>query len=77
MFGISNDEQVAFLTKLREDAVKDLDAQPDCPFRQDVFDLIDRDLQTALRAQQQEPEESHQKPRKTRKIHKPRKRAAP
>jgi hypothetical protein len=64
MFGISNDEQVAFLTKLREDAAKDLDGQPDCPFRQDVFDLIDRDLQNALRAQHREQDEGQQKPRK-------------
>jgi hypothetical protein len=32
-----------------------------------VFALIDRDLQNALRAQQQEREERHPKPRKTRK----------
>lgn len=63
MFGISDDEQVAFLTKLREDAVKDLEAQPDCPFRQDVFELIDRDLQNALRFQRRAREEGQQKPR--------------
>ena len=74
MFGVSKDEQVAFLTELREEAAAGLDAQPDDPFRLEVFALIDRDLQTALRAQQQEREEGHPKPRKTRK---PRKRAAP
>jgi hypothetical protein len=69
---VSRDERVAFLTELR--AAKALDAQPDDPFRLEVFGLIDRDLQNALRAQQQEREEGHPKPRKTRR---PRKRAAP
>jgi hypothetical protein len=67
MFGISRDEHIAVLTELREGAIKDLNAQPDCQMRQEVFALIDRDLQNALRAQQQEREEGHQKPRKTRK----------
>jgi hypothetical protein len=71
MFDISRDEHIAFLTKLREDAIKDLSAQPDSQMHQEVFALIDRDLQNALRAQQQEREESDQK------TGKPRKRAIP
>lgn len=70
MFSVSREELIAFLTELREGATKALDAQPDHPFRLEVFALIDRDLQNALRAEQQEREEG-QKPRK------PRKRAAP
>jgi hypothetical protein len=45
---VSRDEHVAFLTELREGAAKALDAQPDDPFRLEVFALIDRDLQNAL-----------------------------
>ena len=60
---VTRDEHVEFLTELREGAAKALDAQPDDPFRLEVFALIDRDLQNALRAQQ-EREEGHPKPRK-------------
>jgi hypothetical protein len=65
---VRRDEHISFLTELREGAAKALDAQPDDPFRLEVFALIDRDLQNALRAQQQEREEGHPKPRKTRTL---------
>jgi hypothetical protein len=71
MFSVSRDERVAFLTELLEQAAERLDVQPDCPFRQEIFALIARDLQTTLRAQQQGREEGHPKPRE------PRKRAIP
>jgi hypothetical protein len=76
MFDVSKDELVAFLTELREGAVKTLNAQPDCDFHQEVYALIDRDLQGALRAQQREREESRRKPPKARVPRKRRSRRA-
>ena len=63
MFGISRDERVAFLTELLEQAAERLDVRPGYPFRQEIFALIAHELRTILRAQQQEREEGHPKPR--------------
>ena len=60
MFGISRDERVAFLTELLEQAAERLDSTG-LSVRQEIFALIAHDLQTILRAQQQEREEGHPK----------------
>jgi hypothetical protein len=59
---VSKDERIVFLTELRKEAADRLYARLDCPFRLEVLVRIDRDLQNALRAQQQEREADHPKP---------------
>jgi hypothetical protein len=60
------DELVAFLAKLREDAIAGVKTHPDGPegeFRQDVLDLINSDLRSSRARQKRERGNRWKRPR--------------